>query len=212
MNRTLVTVLFALLALGLFTPPTANAEGLESQGQLLVTFGRTFGEFQINEDVTGGVYAHGTFLVPLRSTPQMFGYVGPEISYGDANIKALTGTLMTSDGGVSLIASIWYSQGLPHDLSFFIEADAYFPVDGDDFGHEIRQYYTLANFSWEVNEDSGLGFGLMNENFFNEDGEWFEAAIGPVLNFSEGNFWLAYDFTPETDGDHSLLLRLSLNL
>ena len=211
MYRTMRTALLALLCLGIFTP-TANAEGLESQGQLLVTFGRTFADFQLSEQVTGGVYAHATVLVPITSTPQMFGYVGPEISFGDANLKFLTGTLMTSDGGLSLIGSIWYNQSLPHDLNLFLKADAYFPVDGDGVGHEIRQYYTLANFSWEVNKDSGLGFGLMQENFFNESGEWFEAAVGPVLNFSKGNFWIAYDFTPEVKGDHSLVLRLSINL
>lgn len=212
MNRLTTTALLSMLIFSLFTPNTAMAEGVESQGQLLVTFGRTFGEFQINEDLSGGIYAHATVLVPLRSTPQMFGYFGPELSFGEANIKFLTGTLMTSDGGMSLLASIWYNQVLPANLNLFLEADAYFPIDGDGVGHEIRQYYTLANFSWTVNEDTGLGFGLMQENFFNEDGEWFEAAVGPVLNFAKGNIWLAYDFTPEVDGDHSIVFRLSINL
>jgi len=211
MNRLLTISLLALLSLGLL-PQTSMAKGVESQGQLLVAFGRTFADIEITEDVTAGLFASTLFLMPLRSTPQLFGYFGPEITYRDANIKLLTGTLMTSDGGMSVLASIWYNQGMPHDLNLFLEADAYFPIDGKSFGHESRQFYTLANFSWEVNEDSGLGFGLMQENFFDEDGNWYEAAIGPVLNFSKANIWIAYDFTPEVDGDHSIVFRFSVTL
>ena len=189
----------------------AHAKGLESSGQLFLTFGRTFGEYKLSEDVSGGVYAHGSLMLPIRNTPLLFGYIGPEWSVGKANIKLLTGAFMTGDGGLSAVAGIWYNQGLPEGLNLFVDFEAYFPVDGAGYGHEFRQYYSYLNFSWTADEESGLGVGIAQENFFSE-ADVFEAAIGPVLKISRGSFWIAYDFTPNVKGDHVLILRLSLFL
>jgi hypothetical protein len=178
---------------------------------VLLAFGRTFGDYRLSDSVSGGIYARGSGMITLRGTPFLFGYFGPEWTVDKANVKLLTGVFMTGDGGMSAIAALWYNQGLPMDMNFFVGVDAYFPIDGANFGHEFRQYYSYVEFSWTADADSGLGLGVVQENFFSED-DVFEAAIGPALNFSKGSLWLAYDFTPAVEDDHVFLLRLTLHL
>ncbi len=208
----------------------AQAQSVESNGQLMLTFGRSFPDTNEEEETTEetsvsdtdtelededelslGFYAHGTGFISLRDAPLLFGYFGPELTFRDANLKLLTGTFMTGDGGMSVITSVWYNQALPSGFNVFLEGDAYLPIDGEDFGHEGRQYFTVFALSWADDPNSGNSIGLTSENFLSEE-DFFSAAVGPTFNFADGGFWLAYDFTPATAGDKVVILRLTLNL
>ena len=206
-------ILLVIVILSGIIPLTAKnvlAQQVESQGQILLALGKTFADHPFSKNISSGIYVNASGMIPIRSTPQLFGYIGPELTVYDSNFKLLTGTYMTSDGGMSLIGSVWYNQVLPFNLNLFLEGDAYFPIDGEGFGHEFRQYFTIFNLIWTINTESGVGIGVAEENFFSEN-DVYEVAIGPTLNFSKGSLWLAYDFTPAISGDRSLLLRLSLN-
>lgn len=202
--------LLVILLLCAMIIPTAAEAKVESNGQFLVTLGRTFSPFTLSENITGGIYAHATGLVSMRGNSMIFGYFGPEMSVlsTKTNLKLLGGLWMTNDGGMSALASIWLTQPLPSDLLLCVEGDVYFPVDGDK-GHVQRNYYTLTTLDW-MKPGNIAGFGIVQENFFSEK-TFDEAAIGPSILLGAGRIWVAYDFTPEIAGDHVLYLRLVWN-
>jgi len=201
-------LLAAIISLSL--PSLAYAKW-ESNGQVLVTLGRTFSPYSLTETIDGGIYGHVSAFASVRGAAMLFGYIGPEFQFkgSKTNLKLLTGLWTPKDGGFSAIASIWLTQLLPSDLILFLEGDAYFPIDGEG-GHSQRNYYTIATFDWFPSANKA-GFGIVQENFFSE-ATFDELAIGPSLIFDHGRIWIAYDFTPEIKDDQVLYLRLVLNL
>lgn len=210
MEATMSRFVFLLLVLCLTSLPTLTySEEVESNGQILVIVGRTFAPFQVSEGIKGAVYAHVGTFASVRGAAMLFGYVGPEFTFtSQTNVKVLTGTWLTKDGGMSAIASLWLTQPLPGDVTVFIEGDAYFPIDGNG-GHSQRNYYTFLSLDW-LPKGNVVGVGVVQENFFSEK-VFEEAAIGPALLFDKGRIWLAYDMTPDLPGSQ-IYLRLVLTL
>ena len=192
MEATMSRFISLLLALCLTNLPfLAHSEEVESNGQILLIVGRNFAPFQVSEGIRGAVYAHIGAMASVRGNAMVFGYVGPEFTFtSQTNLKMLTGTWLTKDGGMSAIASLWLTQPLPGDVTVFLEGDAYFPIDGDG-GHRQRNYYTFVSLDW-FPKGNVVGLGVVQENFFSEK-VFEEAAIGPALLFDKGRIWLAYD-------------------
>ena len=191
--------------------PTAAEAKWESNGQVLLVLGnRPFAKYEINDAISGALYAQLGVFGSIRGTAMMFGYFGPELTFGatNTNLKVLTGLWATQDGGFSVIGSVWVTQPLPYDLTLFVEGDAYFPADGSG-PHSVRNYYTFFALDW-FRPGNAAGFGIVQENFLSES-TFDEAAIGPSVLLGTGRIWVAYDFTPEIAGDHVLYLRLIWN-
>lgn len=207
MNRFLCS-LSLLLTLATL-PFLAYGEEVESNAHILVTAGRTFSHFTVTESVTGGFYAQLGLMGSVRSNAMSFGYFGPEFTFSSkTNLKVLTGTWMTKEGGISAISSLWLTQPMPGDFTIFLEGDAYFPIDGDG-GNTGRAYYTFASLDW-FPEGNTVGLGVVQENFFTEK-LFEEAAMGPALLFDNSRIWLAYDISPDLPGSQ-VYLRLVLPL
>jgi hypothetical protein len=204
MNRFLTTL---ALIFALCLPSLASAYDINPQ--VLLSAGKEFATSTVNKDATVGVYAHGTFFWPIKATPALFAYVGPQFNVKGHTISILTGPWFTADGGMSLMASLWYAKNLPYNLGLFMQFDAYFPMDGDG-PHTDRAYYSYVVFDYEFGYDTQFKIGITQENFFTEN-EIQEAAIGPHLTVANFTFWPAIDFTPATPG-YTFMFRLSVCL
>lgn len=206
MKRILIAVLVFVAYFGyhddIGTP--AHATELDLSGQLLLAGSGSADLVDIAPETRLGLYAHGTFMYPIGADPMLFGYVGPELTIGDHNLKLLTGAFF--GGGSSITTSLWYtvSDLWAPGLGLFAEFDAYFPVQG----HGDIQFYGYATLTASVTEDITLG---LEQEYFGDTDELVEAAFGPSLGIGKVVFWLAYDMSPAVEGD-TIFLRISAGL
>ncbi len=205
--RNYICVFFLVISALSTFPNVASGKEHKSSGQLLLNVTENI---PLDKENNWQFLAQGTFLFDITSsTQQLFGYFGPQFSFGNTSIWLLGGGYFFPNCGLSALGSIWVEHKmLENKLSVFLESDAYFPVrDKVDEEPTMKQYYILGVVNYAF---TGWKLGITTEQFFTKDA-WLENAIGPTLTINKVTFWLAYDLTPEDNKANGILLRVIFN-
>lgn len=203
---------FALIVC-LFACFTATAKDTyATTGQLQIAAGRGIA-ISDAEDPLVKLYVHGTYLTDLRSgTTLLFGYAGPQFDLGSGmTLSVLGGSYMTTGGGASGLASIWFEKrNLFTDwLTLFAEVDGYHPFSTGEKPHTEKELYIFGTLFAKVGAETSVG--LVTEHFLSET-LYCEQAIGPAVTVGNFTLWAGYDLTPEDSATDLYMMRATLFL